>query len=93
MVTDDYDTYTVYRTEMSAGSSQYSMWSAYIPEDNVFTILINVWNGTNVLSRYGFVVENPDMSKGYQYYIDNFSEMLTNGNGNTVGKSEEYHRD
>jgi len=93
LVTDDYDTYTVYRTEMSAGSSQYSMWSAYIPEDNVFTILINVWNGTNVLSRYGFVVENPDMSKGYQYYIDNFSEMLTNGNGNTVGKSEEYHRD
>ena len=93
LVTDDSETYTVYRTEMSAGSAQYSMWSAYIPEDNVFSILINVWNGVNIISRFGFVVENPDMSKGYQYYIDNFSEMLTNGNGNTVGKSEEYHRD
>lgn len=92
LVTDDYDTYTVYRTEMSAGTAEYSMWSAYIPEDNVFSILINVWNGTNIISRFGFVVKNPDMSKGYQYYIDNFSEMLTNGNGNTVGKSEEYHR-
>lgn len=80
--------YDCYRTETYLEGAQYSLWSAFIKDENVFAITLSVPKSSN----YGFVVNDPDYSLGISYYIDNFTGIITTKSGKKVGQTELYKR-